>query len=90
MESKIRLKPSPDIVCKVLPNQVVILELDSGEYFSLDEAGLLIWNLLDGQRSLGDVVDQVCKVYNVPAPQALADVTELLRELRDNKVLVEA
>ena len=35
----------------------VLLHLESGEYHGINEVGCLIWELLDGERTVDDVED---------------------------------
>ena len=47
----------------------------------LDEMGSLTWNFLDGKRSVQDLVDLVCRRYNLNKREAEIAMTEFLREL---------
>ena len=70
--------------------QTVLLRLDDGGYYALDEVGALIWELCDGQRSLGDVVAALCAEFDAPEATVAADVLEFVGELRHERLLVDA
>jgi hypothetical protein len=47
----------------------------------LDEMGSLTWSLLDGKRTVQDVVDSLCRRYKLNRREAEVATTEFLREL---------
>lgn len=59
---------------------LVLLDVDSGLYFSLDEVGYRIWSLCDG-RTVGEIVDAICGEYDVDRARVESDALDLLREL---------
>jgi pyrroloquinoline quinone biosynthesis protein D len=68
--------------------QTVLLRLDDGSYYALDEVGALIWELCDGARSLADVIDELCGQFDAPAETVAADVREFVDDLRRERLLV--
>ena len=46
-------------------------ELDS--VFTLNELGTKIWTLIDGRVTVGQVIDAVCREYNVSPDEAQKD-----------------
>jgi hypothetical protein len=67
----------------------VLLDIDSGEYFSLNEVGGRVWELCDGSRSVGAIADVITAEYDVSAEVALADARELLEGLAGAGLVVE-
>lgn len=61
------------------------LGLRSGEPFTrrlqLDEMGSLTWKLLDGKRTVQDLVDVVCRRYNLNRREAEIAMTGFIRDL---------
>jgi hypothetical protein len=47
----------------------------------LDEVGSLTWSLLDGKRTVEEVVDFLCRRYNLNRREAEVATTGFLREL---------
>jgi coenzyme PQQ biosynthesis protein PqqD len=68
--------------------QHILLDLDDGEYFALDEVSGRIWELCDGTNSVAGVVDALCQEYEAPAETVAADVTAFLSEMIEEKLLV--
>ena len=69
--------------------QSVLLDIDSGEYFSLNEVGGRVWELCDGSRSVAVIAEVLCAEYDVPPETAIADARELLESLAGAGLVVE-
>jgi hypothetical protein len=61
--------------------EAVLLQLDNGEYFGLDEVATRIWQLLVENGDLSVVCDALREEYDVAADEAANDVTRLVDEL---------
>ena len=70
---------------------IVVLDLESGTYYGLDEVGLRMWTLLHSHGDVGFVYQAILEEYEVPPKrlrQDLLDFVDLLAsqsllELRD-------
>jgi hypothetical protein len=68
---------------------VVLLNMESGRYYSLNEVGARAFELCDGTRTMCDIAAIIAGEYDAPEPVIRADVLNLLRELRDESLLVQ-
>ncbi len=76
-----RLRRSPNATFQIVADEAILIHLQTGVYYSLNEVGTAFWNLLDGQRTLGDCAAQIAAEYNAPREVVLADLSELADEL---------
>ena len=85
-----RLRPNEaEVAAKVMDGEAVIINLASGTYFSMDKAGGLVWELIEGRHTLEEVVAAVVARYEVSSTQAQTDIERLLGELTaENLVMV--
>jgi hypothetical protein len=67
---------------------VVLVRPDDGGYYLLDEWGALIWELCDGERTLGAVIAAVAEEVDRPVPAVAGEVREWIAELRVEGLLV--
>jgi Coenzyme PQQ synthesis protein D (PqqD) len=67
----------------------VLLDLDGGQYFALNEVGGQIWELCDGSRSEGAIVTEVCATYDIDEATAAEDVGDLLNGLAEAGLVIE-
>lgn len=72
------------VVFRELNGEMVLLNLDTGIYFGLDETGTRMWMLLRERPQLSDVVDAMVAEYDVSRTDLEADLRRLIRELSTN------
>ena len=84
------LRPNEaEVAAKVLEGEAIIINLSNGMYYSMDKIGGLIWAMIEGGHSLGEIVEAIVSRYEVSFAQAQADVERLVRELiQENLVIV--
>jgi Coenzyme PQQ synthesis protein D (PqqD) len=83
-----RLQPNPNVVYRELQEGGVLLNLDSGQYYGLNEIGCAIWELVDGDRTLDDVVEALRVRLADEPPDLKADVAGFVRGLADRQLIV--
>ena len=64
-----------------LSGEAVILNLNSGVYFGLNEVGASIWHLLQQPISIGEIRDAIVEEYEVKIAQCEQDLLSLLEDL---------
>ena len=70
-----------DAACASLEGGAVLLHMGTKRYYSLNETGALVWQLLEEGATEGDVVRRLVDRYMVAAGEAGAAVAVLLAEL---------
>jgi hypothetical protein len=80
---------SERVVAKGVSDSLMLLNLDNGQYYKLDEVGSRVWELCDGKRTAADVISVIIDEYEGPADAIEADILELLRDLVHEKMVVE-
>ena len=61
-----------------IDDEIVVMHLVSGEFFSLTGTGRAVWLLLDGTRTRDAVVAAAAEQYDVSPADIAADVDEFL------------
>ena len=82
-----RLRIATDVVFHDLQGEMVLLNLKTGVYFGLDAIGTAVWRLLEGGRSVGELLDALVAEYEVAERRCEADLVEFLGALRDNALV---
>lgn len=70
-----------DVLFQDVSGETVLLDMDSEQYFGLDEVGTRIWAMLNQGRAAGQIVDMLLEEYEVERVSLEADVHELLTGL---------
>jgi len=69
--------------------ETVILSLGSGYLYTANETTEQFLKALDGNRTLGEIIDQLGRRYDVSRDQLKNDLMELAEELIREKLAVE-
>jgi Coenzyme PQQ synthesis protein D (PqqD) len=64
-----------------LDGEMVILNLDSGTYFGLNAPGATIWNYIQSERSLEEIISHLLAEYKVDRARCEGEVTALLQQM---------
>ena len=81
-----RVTPQSTVVASVrqvssdLGNEAVILQLESGVYYGLNEVGAAIWALLREPRAAGEIQEAILAEFAVDADRCHKDVIAILRQ----------
>jgi len=77
----------PNIISDMIDDEVVIINLASGAYYSLDRCGSVVWQALDAGFTVGQVIEQVKQGYE-GQPEAMAQAVEqLVAQLADEGLM---
>jgi hypothetical protein len=80
-------KDSSQIIERVVAGEALLINLASGDYYSLDSVGTKIWENIDGHRTVEDLADLICAEYNADKGQVVVDVQRLVEHLADEGLL---
>ena len=79
-----------DVIFRDLQGEAVLLDLNTGLYFSMNPVAGFIWRLLDGDTTVRGIAERVAAEFEVDADVAAGDTEELIRDLLDQKLAFPA
>jgi hypothetical protein len=87
LSSRVRIPEG--ILSNLLEDELVLLNLNTGVYFSLDPVGTRIWQLVQAHQSrpLETVLDSLTKEYDVETARCAQDLLHLVLRLQENSLL---
>jgi Coenzyme PQQ synthesis protein D (PqqD) len=99
MPVKIKLNacymPSEDIVAREIEGEIIIVPLTAGigdaedDLFSLNETGRAFWKLLDGKKTLTQIVKTLGENYAARQADIEKDILGLAGELLKRRMICE-
>lgn len=88
--------PSEDIVAREIEGELIIVPLTSGigdmddDLYTFNATGRAVWDLLDGNRTIAEIVRLLQAAYDAPFERIESDVKGLLAELHRRRIVVTA
>ena len=78
----------PDgVLVQELQGESVLLNVNTENYYGLDEVGTRMWSVLREAPSIADAIDTLLDEYEVERATLERDVDELLTQLLDKKLV---
>ena len=75
------------VTARQIDAEKVILNLDSGHFFTLNEVGAFLWNSIDGHRNLEAIFEGMVGEYDVAEMTAREDLGQIVAELVKEKLI---
>ena len=70
-----------------IDDEIVIMRVDTGEFFSLTGTAATTWRLIDGQRGRDALIAALADEYSTDGAAIAADVDEFLAQLKETGLL---
>ena len=84
-----RLEASSSVVTREIGGEMVLMDLESGNYFGLNSIGGQVWQALEEGKTIKELCDQIEQEFDVPPEQIQQDVLSLAEELLGRKLVTE-
>jgi hypothetical protein len=81
------VKVPDNVLFRRLDDEAVILNLDTAEYYGLDEVGTHMWHLFAEHGRLRTVYDLMLKEYDVSPSELQHDMLDFVGELVQHQLL---
>ena len=88
IDARSRPRRRERVLTQTAAGTLVLLDLDGGQYYSLDEVSARVWEMCDGEHGVGGIVETISAEYDAPAETIYEDVLAFLEEMVDEKLLV--
>src|SRR5713101_4027613 len=80
----------PDVIAESVEGETLIINLNSGVYYTAAGVGDEIWRYLQDGRSVSQVVEAICGRYGGDADATRSDVLGFISQLRSENLIVES
>jgi hypothetical protein len=78
----------PQVIRESFESEVVIINLDTGNYYSLEKTGALIWDWIEQGATLDGIVAQLAERGTVPAAEMAAALKQFVSELERERLIM--
>jgi hypothetical protein len=78
---------SPSVLTAEVDGEVVMMSIEQGRYFGLDDIGSDIWKRLEPPCSFADLIDRLAADYEADRATIVADVRAMLASMAKQDVV---
>jgi len=79
---------SPAVINDTIEGESVIINLQNGYYYSLDDIGSVIWNGLINQYSMEEIISAFIPRFSEDKESVINGMSELITELKKENLIV--
>jgi len=79
---------SPKVAHEIFDDEVVIINFESGNYFSLEKVGVDIWDFLQSGATVSEIIEGVSQRYKSRRAIIESAVNQFLSELQQEEIIV--
>lgn len=83
------MKINKDIIAREIQGDTVLLNLITGDYYSLNAVGTDIYNCITEGKDKDSMLEFLLAKYDVSAVQLKTDISALVSDLRECKIIEE-
>jgi len=84
------IKRAPDLLATNLDDETVLMCIENGAYYGMENTARRIWELLESPRNVADLVTQLAEEYQVSPDVCEPDILDYLRELYSEGLVIVA
>ena len=79
---------SPSVRTRELDDELIVLDLGQGEYYSLNPSGAQIWKALEAGRGMNWIRAEVVTRWPIPLEEGMAMASMVLQDLLKRGLIV--
>lgn len=82
---------SPNATHQTVAGEAILIDLNTGSYYSLNETGTWLWEHLDGTRTIGELAMELAIACDIPdqAEMVQGDLLELVSNLAQERLVLQ-
>jgi hypothetical protein len=84
---KTRFKCADRIISSDIGEEIVMMSIDKGKYYSLKGPSGRVWQLIQDGQSVGSIIQVLLNEYDVQPEQCEEELLSLLRDMRDGSLI---
>lgn len=89
MDKNSVLQQADSVTFEIVANEAILIDINSGIYFSLNEIGTEFWEMLDGSQTIEKQAAAIAAKYEVETGMVVNDLLELANEMaKENLIIV--
>lgn len=82
------LNRNADILVNEVDGETVMMSIENGSYYGMNPTGNYIWNLLEQEKSIADLIESIAKTFTLSQEQCENEVLPFIQKMIDEKILL--
>ncbi|MCK4798306.1 MAG: PqqD family protein [Spirochaetes bacterium] len=82
-----KFKTTENIAWRNVNDEIVVLNLKSGEYFTLNDVGQVIWTAIADEKNVEEIKMKIIDEYDVSKEKATGDIIQFITGMIEEGLL---
>jgi len=78
----------PKVIHEILDGELVMINLETGNYYTMDGVGADIWAMVEAGQSVGRIISALAGRYQTLPEQMQQEINEFIAELEDEGLII--
>ncbi|MDZ7817300.1 MAG: lasso peptide biosynthesis PqqD family chaperone [Aliarcobacter sp.] len=87
METLSIIKRNNDLLSSEMDDELVMMNLESNNYYGLNKIGKDIWEILEENQTLESLCNKLIEKYDVSFEECKNDITPFLEKLKESNII---
>lgn len=83
-----KFKRSEKVTFQKVADEAILIHMDTGTYFSLNNIGTEFWEMFDGERTINELAEVIANKYEVELEMVTTDLVELVEKLGEDELVL--
>jgi hypothetical protein len=79
-----------DLITSVIDDEVVILNIEKGEYYSFNKVGSEIWQFLETTSTFEQIIDYLISNYDIDKETCITETSEYLMKMINCEIILRS
>lgn len=88
MEPETIIERGREVEVAEMEDALALLDIESGNYYALEDASKLVWEFVEQPRSLAEICHLLTNHYKIEPDQCMAELEAFLKELAEHQLIV--
>lgn len=89
IQTNCKFQKSDKFVETEIDGEILMMSVDDGQYFGMDNVAVAIWKFLVEPKSFTEIRDMVTTHFDVPKEECEQDIEAFLTDLINNKLITK-
>jgi hypothetical protein len=83
-----KIQRNPKMVTSNLDGEIVMMSVENGEYYGLDETGTRIWELLEKTITVDELINSLINEFEIDRETCKHDTMEFLEDMISKNLIL--
>lgn len=87
MDLNTTITRSNDFVFNEIDGEMVMMNIETGKYVSLNQTGKTIWHILEQNKTITQIIEEILAQYDVSQAQCTQEVSHFITQMVEQEVV---